>query len=462
MRSIRPTVLQLLCLSTGLLLSACGGGGSSGASSSGFKITGISVKSGQEWKINRPIDITFNRDVDFSTVSLNTIRVSDEQGNGATGFFTRPTSANGAPDQRRVRFQPACPTREDNSDAGLQPFTTYQLTVLGSKVGGLTVRSTAGDVLNEGKLVTFRTPNSNDPLQLFLDTVPGPPAVRTRGVGGVDLEDPAATHVEVGGVAVYFTLDLGTQKGRLPAGFEIPLNHYSIPENHISVILHFNQPVLATTANINPSLLGLEFFNGVAWTPVPTQVRLIENCTETGAAVRLTPAGIVPQESQVRAVVRSGFSDLTGDSTSADSAGFALMDSVAAGGANPLFPGVTNPEADGVLEPFVLSGTDPGSLEDFTAGVGAGHGQRHDRGWRERCAGDDPGCDQRRGGHPQPVHPRELEADPRGAQYLHHPGLGKRAHPGSDHIAWLGQLGRRDLEHDQPAGVRSQGQRWRR
>ena len=27
---------------------------------------------GQEWKINRPIDITFNRDVDFSTVNLNT------------------------------------------------------------------------------------------------------------------------------------------------------------------------------------------------------------------------------------------------------------------------------------------------------------------------------------------------------------------------------------------------------
>ena len=263
-RSRRTCVPQILALSTVLLLAACSGGSSSGTSSSGFRITDVSVKLGQEWKINRPIDITFNRDVDFSTVSLNTIRVADEQGKGATGFFTMPSGVNGVPDPRRVRFQPACPTREDNSDAGLQPDRSYQLTVLGSQVGGLTVRSTAGDVIHEGKLVTFHTPKTDDPLELFLDTVPGPPAVRVRGVGGVDLDDPSATHAEVGGIPVYFTLDLGTQQGRLPAGFEIPLNHYSIPENQVSVILHFNQPVIATAANINSSLLTLEFFNGVA------------------------------------------------------------------------------------------------------------------------------------------------------------------------------------------------------
>ena len=90
----------------------------------------------------------------------------------------------------------------------------------------------------------------------------------------MDLDDLAATYAEVGGVPVYFRLDLGTQQGKLPAGFKIPLNHYSIPENHVSVVLHFNQPVVATAANINSSLLSLEFFNGVAWTPIPTQVQL--------------------------------------------------------------------------------------------------------------------------------------------------------------------------------------------
>ncbi|MEE8466809.1 MAG: hypothetical protein V3T22_00040, partial [Planctomycetota bacterium] len=281
MQPMRTPVLRTLGLATALLLAACSGGSSSSAtSSSGFRITDISVKSGQEWKLNRPIDITFNRDVDFATVSLNTIRVADEQGNGATGFFSRPSAANGEPDPRRVRFQPACPTREDNSDAGLQPFNSYVLTVRGSQVGGLTVRSTAGDVLHVGKLVTFHTPNTNDPLQLFLDTVPGPPEVRLRGVGGVSLDDPAATHAEVGGVPVYFTLDSSTQEGRLPAGFEVPLTHYSIPENRLAVILHFNQPVVATATNLTSRLLSLEYFDGVAWSPMQTEVQLIENCTE--------------------------------------------------------------------------------------------------------------------------------------------------------------------------------------
>jgi len=367
MLSIRTLALHGLCFSAVLFLAACSGGSSSGASSSGFKVTGIGVKSGQEWKLNRPIDITFNRDVDFSTVSLNTIRVSDQQGNGATGFFTRPSDASGNPDPRRIRFQPACPTKEDNSDAGLQPYGNYVLSVLGSKVGGLTVRSTAGDVLFEGKLVTFHTPNTDDPLQLFLDTVPGPPAVRLRGRGGVDLDDPAATHAEVGGLPVYFDLDPGTQEGRLPAGFEVPLNHYSIPENRLAVMLHFNQPVVATDANLNSSLLRLEYFNGVAWTAMQTRVQLIENCTATGATVRLTPAGIVPQGSQLRTIVKAGFADLTGDATTADRTAFGLMDSVDAGGANPLFPGVSNPEADGVLVGFTLGGDDFASLEDSTA-----------------------------------------------------------------------------------------------
>ncbi|MEE8468432.1 MAG: hypothetical protein V3T22_08255, partial [Planctomycetota bacterium] len=343
---------------------ACSGGSSTGNSSSGFKITDISVKSGQEWKINRPIDITFNRDVEFATVSLNTIRVSDEQGNSATGFFSRPPGANGEPNPRRVRFQPTCPTREDNSDAGLRPFTTYQLTVLGSIVGGPTVSSTAGDGLDEGKLVTFHTPNSNDALELFLDTVPGPPAVRLRGVGGVGLDELAATHLEVGGVAVYFALDPTTQQGRLPAGFLVPLNHYSIPENQVSVSLHFNQAVLATEANISADFLGLEYFDGSDWQAVPTQVQLIDNCTETGAEVRLTPGGILPQESPLRVKVRSGFSDLSGDLSGTDSTGFAVMVTVQADGANPLFPGVQNPEADGVLETFALAGDGLGSLED--------------------------------------------------------------------------------------------------
>ena len=37
----------------------------------------ISVQENNVWKLNRPIDVTFNQDVDFSTVTLNTIHISD-------------------------------------------------------------------------------------------------------------------------------------------------------------------------------------------------------------------------------------------------------------------------------------------------------------------------------------------------------------------------------------------------
>ncbi len=95
-QSAASRALLAASLAAALLAGACSGGGSSGSTSASAKleITEISVLEGQEWKINRPIDITFNRDVDFATVSFNTIRVSDQQGNGATGFFRQTLGAN--------------------------------------------------------------------------------------------------------------------------------------------------------------------------------------------------------------------------------------------------------------------------------------------------------------------------------------------------------------------------------
>ena len=50
--------------------------------------------------VRMPIDITFNRDVDFETVSLNTIRIADTTGSTAIGTFTQPVQASGAADRR--------------------------------------------------------------------------------------------------------------------------------------------------------------------------------------------------------------------------------------------------------------------------------------------------------------------------------------------------------------------------
>jgi hypothetical protein len=171
--------------------------------------------------------------------------------------------------------------------------------------------------------------------------------------------------VDVGGQRVYFALDLSDQTGRIP--IDLPLNHYSIPENQVSVVVHFNQPVNATPTNIDPSYVSIQYFTGLVWTDIQSDMDLFENCTETGAALRMIPRGILPQDSPLRVTVRQGFSDLTGDSISSDLTKFAMSDTVQAGDPNPLYPGIGNPEVDEVLETFTLGGAQLGSLEDTVA-----------------------------------------------------------------------------------------------
>src|SRR5262245_47572472 len=111
-RSILPGSATLLSL----LLAACAGGGGGGGSS-GFELTSLNLGNGAIWQINRRIEFTFSQDVDFSTVSLNTINIRTSSGTPATGsFFLKPVdrdndgqTADDAPDPRTVVFQPTCP-----------------------------------------------------------------------------------------------------------------------------------------------------------------------------------------------------------------------------------------------------------------------------------------------------------------------------------------------------------------
>ena len=84
--NLRLTSLTALALA---LLPACdsatttatdGSGGSGDTGSSSFTVQSVSVTSGQVWQINRPIDVTFSQDVDFTTVGLNTIALSTPSG----------------------------------------------------------------------------------------------------------------------------------------------------------------------------------------------------------------------------------------------------------------------------------------------------------------------------------------------------------------------------------------------
>ncbi|MCP3916944.1 MAG: Ig-like domain-containing protein [bacterium] len=357
---------QAAILCAAILIAGCSSGSGSRSSQGNssedqpFAIEGISVIEGASWQINRAIDITFNHRVDASSVNANTINIVDDTGLGAMGDY----EVFG----KTVRFQPACPTEDDFSDAGLRPGTAYVLHVLGSTVGGVTVRDESGEGLELGRVVNFTTPDSADPLALFLDTVPGPPSVVLRPQGNTDTDYPGVRlEIESTGAVEYFQLD-AAQQGSIPGGFLVPLNKYSVADSRFSVVLYFDQPVLGSATNISSNRITLEHMDaGGTWRKIGTDVVLEANCisdprAQVGAIVRVTPSGIMPQGREARVNVKQGFSDLTGDQTSADTANFANMDT------DTGIPGA-DLDSDEVLEPFLLSGDDEGSLEDVTAAL---------------------------------------------------------------------------------------------
>ena len=368
--SAAPRAGLLLSALSALALAACSGssndvlsppGGGAGGSPD-FAVQGSTVLNGVTWQLNRPIDIVFNQDVDFSTVSLSTIQIVDTQGVPAVGTFILATP-------RTVRFQPVCPTNDANSDGGLLQGRDYRITVPSESSpgigGGVTVQSTAGDRLETGLNISFTTPESNDELVLFVDTVAGPPQVVIRGLNGEPVTSEDSSFVEFPGRAAgtdreFIEFDVALQQGVINSN--VPLNLYSDETQQFGFVLQFNQPIIAASSNVNSSRIGIEFLNQATstWEPVPSSVELLSNCTDNGSSVRLTPTGIVPQGSQLRAVVREGFRDLTGDPVPSTLANFARVTTDVAnpGGANP------DDGTDRISIDFTVPGEVAGSFED--------------------------------------------------------------------------------------------------
>ena len=322
---------------------------------------------GSVWKLNRPINLEFTEDIDFSTVSPTTVQIIDEFGVPAIGVFSLV-------DARTIRFQPKCPTNDTNSDGGLAQGRNYRLTVSslshGGIGGGVTVRNTAGEGLDRGSNVSFTTPVSNDTLVLFSDVVAGPPQVR---ILGAEDEAPTSTvgsiysYVEFGEDpedAEYFRFDATDQRGEIPS--LVPLNLYSDTSQRFAVVLNFNQPVAGSDSNINSDLIRLEYYNEAAgaWLRITSSVELQANCSVGGASVRLQPTGIVPQGAALRVSLQAGFRDLIGEQIQSSQTRFAHLQSDAA---TPSTPGGQEGEgSDEILERFTLGGGLSGSQEDPT------------------------------------------------------------------------------------------------
>lgn len=346
-----------------LFLAGCsgGGGGSSGpAGQGGFQITSISVTDGAVWKINRPISFTFNVPIDFSSVNLNTINITDSTGMPVTGEFTldAPTVAT---------FQPTCPTQPDLSDAGFQPGgVSYTIRVLGADSGAsLTVKSTSGGGLTNSQTLSFVTPNSLLPAQIFVDGVIGPPSPVVHNSNSAP-EDPG-TYLELGGDPnnrVYFEFNSFTQSFTTPT--DIPLNLYSDDATQVAVYLEINQPVNPDDDNISADRLQLETFDSTvgSWRNVSTIVELLANCTTSGATIRIQPLGLLPQSTLLRIVITSSFEDIVGERNLLDVDQFGQFTTQSVS-----FPTLVPPTdlADEVLESFDIGSESPASLEDAAA-----------------------------------------------------------------------------------------------
>ena len=290
-----------------LLLTGCSGAsstaGSVGTSGGPFQLSQISVDDGEVWQINRPITFTFSVAVDFDTVNLNTIQIQQMNGAPAVGEFSMVPG-----DPRTVSFQPVCPKRDDFLDAGFKPGgVNYRVDVPTTATGATTVRSLSGKALTLGWTRNFVTPVTTVLPELFLDPRPGPPKpVISPGVGTllrVGSSNPADTFFQIN--------PDGT--GSLPPGFLVSNNFYSDTASQVALHVRFDQPVNPRAENINSTRLVMQYFNGVAWVPVSAEVFLEANCVGTGASVRVTPIGILPQGRLMRVVVTPEFEDLVGD-----------------------------------------------------------------------------------------------------------------------------------------------------
>ncbi|MCP3914108.1 MAG: hypothetical protein GY711_00960 [bacterium] len=360
--------MRLASLACACALSACSGGDTIGAQDPGtvsqeanlppLAVTGTNVASGQSVPLNFTFEITFDQPIDFSSVNANTVRIHETLfGQLAVGAFSLA-----APNV--LQFQPACPTNEDLSDAGLIPGGRYELLIAGRDTSPLTVLSARGAPIIEGTLVMFSTPFSDDPAVLFVDTVAGPPGLVVRDAGST-LEN--ATYIELGldpTARTYFERNTGTGDVSLPVGFLAPINSYSRVEDRVAWILQLDQSIQPGAANL--ARIGVQYLdpNG-AWVPLPSAAEIEDNCAPPGARVRVTVQGIFPQRSHVRAVLASGFSDLVGETL------VGPLATVGAKTATSFDPGTMTfgADADEAFETFALSGDAAGSLEDTTTGL---------------------------------------------------------------------------------------------
>lgn len=289
----RPPLI--LCAAAGavLALAACKGGGgldATGQPTAGsFAVTGVNVRDGDTWQLNRVLRIEFNHPLDPTSVSFGTVRIRGLAGAAAErpviGTFDLPAADGG----RVLLFRPTCPRAEALDDGGFLPGGfEYEISIPTASDNPTALRDSSGRRLERGLRRTFRTP-APPTEALFLDeSATAPVLLETR----------------------------------FPDG----LNLFSIPDPVIE--LRFDQSVDPRAANLSPDRVALHYAAGPVGSVgesdfpethrVPGALLLRENCGVGGALVEFRITGVLPPNRRLRLTVRRDFVDLVGQAATED------------------------------------------------------------------------------------------------------------------------------------------------
>ena len=301
-----------LTLSLGLsllALSGCGGGGAASVNAGDFKVVQTSPVNGATVFLNDPVSIDFSMPVDIDSATLNTMtfQALDQQGDPVSELVTGTFSlgvANGDTEVgRRLQFVPSFPTNNDYTNGGFKAGRTYLVRLVGGSANNNQVlRDVNGRALNQPITFSFSTREGTQPAQLFRDPVSGGPRRTGMSVStATDLNDVplglfGAPPLEV---RLEFNQAINPNSNNIPVAFDIdPLVRDEADRGRI--YLEYDDPAY-----------------GVQPTWIPADVELERN-NLTGATVVLRPAGVLPNNAEVRVIVKQTLEDISGENNLGD------------------------------------------------------------------------------------------------------------------------------------------------
>lgn len=257
--------------------------------------------------LNDPVALDFSVPVDFDTASFDTVafQALDDQGQplaeAVSGRFRLARSPGDIDTGRRLQFEPALPRANDYLDGGLRPGRTYLVQLIGGdRIQGTALRSQAGRALAVPTSFRFATVQGTSPAQLFRNPKAGGPrrlpvdglvVRRTAGAETVPLGLFGAPPLEI---RLRFDQALDPHDGNVPVHFDVDPTKRHIADRG-RIFLEYDDPERGAST----------------W--IPAGVELEQNDAD-GATVVLRPAGVLPNNADIRVIVEPTLADIAGES----------------------------------------------------------------------------------------------------------------------------------------------------